>query len=32
LMWMGFTFIRRIPAYGLEHRPFLEFVKHVSPT
>lgn len=27
LRWMGCTFIRRIPAYGAEQRPFLEFVR-----
>lgn len=27
LEWMGFTFINRHPEYGVEKRPFLEFVK-----
>jgi len=27
LEWMGFTFIRRIDNYGVESRPFLEFIK-----
>jgi hypothetical protein len=27
LKWLGFTFIRRIPDYGSERRPFLEFVR-----
>lgn len=27
LRWMGFTFIRTIPDYGVEKRPFLEFIK-----
>jgi len=27
LQWMGFTFVRRIPSYGVEERPFLEFIK-----
>lgn len=27
LKWMGFTFINRIPEYGVERRPFLEFIK-----
>lgn len=27
LKWMGFTFIRTIPDYGVEKRPFLEFIK-----
>ncbi len=27
LQWMGFTFINRHPEYGVEKRPFLEFVK-----
>lgn len=30
LKWLGFTFIRRNPAYGREQRPFLEFVKCVN--
>lgn len=29
LKWLNFTFIRRIPAYGLEQRPYLEFVRCV---
>lgn len=29
LQWLGFTFINRIPAYGREQRPFLEFVRCV---
>ncbi len=31
LKWLGFSFIRRIPAYGREQRPFLEFVKLCRP-
>jgi hypothetical protein len=27
LKWMGFTFINRHPEYGVEKRPFLEFVR-----
>lgn len=27
LKWMGFKFINRIPEYGIERRPFLEFIK-----
>lgn len=27
LKWMGFTFIRRNEFYGVEQRPFLEFIK-----
>lgn len=27
LRWLGFTFIRRHPAFGHERRPFLEFVR-----
>lgn len=27
LRWLGFTFIRRIPDYGVERREFLEFIK-----
>lgn len=27
LKWMGFSFINRHPEYGVEKRPFLEFVK-----
>lgn len=27
LIWLGFTFIRRLPSYGFEGRPFLEFCK-----
>lgn len=27
LEWMGFTFINRHPEYGVEKRPFLEFVR-----
>jgi hypothetical protein len=27
LKWMGFTFVQRIPEYGVQHRPFLEFIK-----
>ena len=27
LKWMGFTFINCIPEYGIERRPFLEFIK-----
>lgn len=27
LQWMGFTFLRRINNYGVESRPFLEFIK-----
>jgi scaffold protein Gp13 len=27
LRWMGFTFLRRIDNYGVESRPFLEFIK-----
>lgn len=29
LQWLGFTFINRIPAYGREQRPFMEFVRCV---
>lgn len=31
LRWMGFSFLRRIEQYGVEQRPFYEFVriKHV---
>jgi hypothetical protein len=29
LKWLHFTFIRRIPAYGLEQRPYMEFAKCV---
>jgi hypothetical protein len=31
LKWMGCTFIKRHSTYGVEQRPFLEFVrlKHV---
>lgn len=27
LKWLGFSFINRIPSFGPEQRPFLEFVK-----
>lgn len=27
LRWMGFQFIRRIPHFGVENKPFLEFVR-----
>ncbi len=27
LRWLGFTFIQRHPLYGVEQRPFLEFVR-----
>lgn len=27
LRWLGFTFIARHPEYGVERRPFLEFVR-----
>lgn len=27
LKWLGFTFINRLPEYGVERRPFLEFIK-----
>lgn len=27
LQWLGFTFIQRHPEYGVEKRPFLEFVR-----
>lgn len=27
LRWMGFTFIRRLPQFGVENRPFMEFVR-----
>lgn len=27
LKWLGFTFIRRHPEFGVERRPFLEFVR-----
>ena len=27
LRWMGFTFIRRIPQFGVENREFMEFVR-----
>jgi hypothetical protein len=27
LRWLGFTFIMRHPFYGLQRRPFLEFVR-----
>lgn len=27
LEWLGFTFVREIPAFGHEGRPFLEFIK-----
>jgi hypothetical protein len=27
LEWLGFEFTNRIPEYGVEHRPFLEFKK-----
>ena len=27
LKWLGFSFIKRYPAYGVEGRPFLEFIK-----
>lgn len=27
LKWLGFTFIARHPEYGVERRPFLEFVR-----
>lgn len=26
LQWMGFKFIRRVPSFGAENRPFIEFV------
>jgi hypothetical protein len=28
LEWLGFKFIREIPEYGVEGRPFLEFVRY----
>ena len=31
LKWMGFTFIRRHPEYGVEKRSFFEFVRMVKP-
>lgn len=27
IRWMGFTFIRRIPQFGVERRPFYEFAR-----
>ena len=31
LKWLGFSFINRIPAYGRNKQPFLEFVRCVHP-
>lgn len=28
LRWLGFTFICRHPLYGVEWRPFIEFLRH----
>jgi hypothetical protein len=32
LRWLGFSFVNRIPSYGVEGRPFLEFIKLCNDT